>query len=140
MNKLIPAKLYRKIVELVPIVCVDVILIHEGKYILVKRKNEPLEGQWWVVGGRSLKGEHSHKTVIRKIREETGLKANNFQLRGVYEDHYKKSAWGVPTSSISLVYQAEVKDFNPKLDKTSSAIRLSELLPSRFSKKTIWIN
>ena len=140
MTKLIPAKLYKKVVELVPIVCVDVILIHEGKYILVKRKNEPLKGQWWVVGGRALKGEHSHKAAFRKIKEETGLKVTNLKLRGVYEDHYKKSAWGVPTSSISLVYRAEVESFNPKLDKTSSAIKLSELLPSRFFKKTIWIN
>lgn len=136
---MIPQKLYKKIVELVPIVCVDVVLIHDGRYILLKRQNEPLKGQWWVVGGRALKGETSYKTALRKIKEETGLKATNLVLRGIYEDHYKKSAFGVPTSSVSLVYQAEIEDYEPKLDKTSLDIKLADFLPKRFMDKTIWL-
>ena len=136
---MIPSVLYKKIVELVPILCVDVILIHEGKYILVKRKKEPLKGQWWVVGGRALKGEMSHQTAVRKVKEETNLKVINFRLRGIYEDHYKKSAFGIPTSSVSIVYQAEVEKFNPKLDGTSSDIKLADFLPTRLVKKITWI-
>lgn len=136
---MIEAKLYKKIVELVPIVCVDVVLIHEGKYILVKRKNDPLKNQWWVVGGRAHRGEATYLSAIRKVKEETGLKATNLKFRGVYEDHYQKSAFGVPTSSVSIVYQAEVAEYKPKLDSTSSGIKLSDSLPSRFTKKTIWI-
>lgn len=132
---MIPSKLYKKIVELVPILCVDVILIHEGKYILVKRKNEPLKGKWWVVGGRAFKGEMSYETARRKVKEETGLKAKNYQFRGIYEDHYPKSAFGVPTSSVSIVYQAEVDTFKPKLDSTSSDITLTDFLPKRFMNK-----
>lgn len=129
---MIPTKLYKKIVELVPILCVDVILKYGNKYILVKRVNEPLKGKWWIVGGRALKGEKTLKTAKRKVKEETGLIAYGFTRKGIYEDSYKESAFGVPTSSVSIVYEAQVKKFKPRLDKTSSDIRLFDRLPTRF--------
>lgn len=136
---MIPANLYKKIVELVPILCVDVVLVHEGQYVLLRRKNDPLKGMWWVPGGRALKGEPTLKAAKRKVHEETGLKAHNFRIRGIYEDSYKRSAWGTPTSSVSIVYQAEVAEFSPKIDKTSSNIKLSDFLPKRFAQKTKFI-
>lgn len=132
---MIPAKLYRKIIELVPILCVDIILKYEGKYILLKRATEPLRGLWWVPGGRAFKGEKTVVAAKRKVWEETGLKARNFRISGVYEDSYPKSAFGVPTSSVSVVYEAEVENFTPVLDKTSLDIKLFNKLPHRFSKK-----
>lgn len=135
MAKLIPTKLYKKIVELVPILCVDVILEHEGKYILVKRKNNPLKGQWWIIGGRALKGERLLSCAKRKVREETGLVAHGLQISGIYEDSYRTSAFGVPTSSVSILFTGKVDTFKPKLDSTSSDIRLSEKLPERFMKR-----
>ncbi len=132
---MIPEKLYKQIVESVPILCVDVILTYGGKYILIKRNNEPLKNMWWVVGGRALKGEMSHKTAVRKVREETGLKATNYRFVGIYEDSYKKSAFGVPTSSVSIVYLADIDIFKPKLDSTSSDIKLADFLPKRFVNK-----
>ena len=129
---MIPHTLYRKIVELVPILCVDVILSHKGRYILIKRVNEPLKGLWWIPGGRALKGERTMNTAERKVWEETGLKAKNLKIVGIYEDSYPKSAFGIPTSSVSVVYEAEVDDFNPVLDKTSSDIKPSNMLPRRF--------
>ena len=131
---MIPAKLYKKIVELVPIVCVDIVLIYKGQYILVKRATEPLKGQWWVVGGRTYKGESTLQTAKRKIKEELDLKVTDYMKYGIYEDHYKKSAWGIPTSSVSVVYYAKVKKFNPKPDKTIKGVKLSSKLPNRFLK------
>lgn len=131
---MIPAKLYKKIVELVPIVCVDVVLIYDNQFILVKRATEPLKGQWWVVGGRAYKGEATIETAKRKVKEELGIEATDFLKIGVYEDHYKKSAWGVPTSSVSVVYEAKIKRFNPKPDKTIKSVKLSGNLPNRFLK------
>lgn len=133
-TNIIPAKLYKKIVELVSLLCVDIILKHKGKYILVKRKNEPLKGQWWVIGGRVLKGEKVLDAAKRKIKDETGLWFTNLTQTGIYEDSYPRSAFGVPTSSLSIVFTADVKDFTPKIDKTSTAIKLSDTLPSRFLK------
>ena len=133
-TNLIPAKLYKKIVELVPIVCVDIIIFYQGKYVLVKRKTEPLKDKWWIVGGRAYKGEFSLKTAKRKMKTEVGLKPGSIRLYGIYEDHYKKSAWGIPTSSISIVYMALIDKFEPKLDETISDVKLSEFLPHRLNK------
>ena len=134
MVKNLTAKLYKKIVELVPIVCVDIIIFYKGKFVLVKRANEPLKDKWWIVGGRAYKGEDSLKTAKRKMMEEVGLKADSIRLYGIYEDHYKRSAWGIPTSSVSIVYMAIIDKFNPKPDKTISDIKLSEFLPERLTK------
>ncbi len=133
--EIIPSKLYKKIVELVPILCVDIILTYKEKFILVKRATEPLKGEWWVVGGRAFKGEKTINTARRKVREELGLKIKNLQFEGVYEDSYAKSAWGIPTSSFSAVYYGEVDTFNPKPDKTITKIKLSDELPDRFIRK-----
>lgn len=134
---LIPPKLYKKIVELVPILCVDVILKYKGKFVLLKRANEPIKNTWWVPGGRAFKGEKTLDTAKRKVFQETGLKAVKYDFFGVYEDSYKKSAWGVPASSVSVVYTAEVEVFRPKLDETSTDIKLSDRLPTRFLDKLL---
>ena len=131
---MIPAKIYKKIVELVPIVCVDIILTFKGKYVLVKRATEPLKGEWWVVGGRAYKGEPTVETAKRKVREELGMEAKGFKKVAVYEDHYPKSSWGVPTSSVSVVYRATLTKYDPKPDKTISEVKLSDKLPARFLK------
>ena len=133
-KNLIPAAQYKKIVELVPILCVDVVLMYEGMYVLVKRATEPLKGEWWVIGGRAFKGEPTIETAKRKIKEEAGLEAEYLDMIGVYEDHYPKSAWGIPTSSVSVVYLAKLNEFNPRHDKTVVAIKLFDELPERFLK------
>ncbi|MEK6878613.1 MAG: NUDIX domain-containing protein, partial [Nanoarchaeota archaeon] len=84
--------------------------------------------------GRAYKGEDSLKTAKRKLLEEVNLKASDIRLYGIYEDHYKRSAWGVPTSSISIVYMALIDKFDPKPDKTIETIKLSEFLPERLIK------
>ncbi len=136
---IIPSELYKKIVESVPILCVDVILVHDGKFILVQRTEEPLKDEWWIVGGRALKGEKTINAAKRKVKEELGLKTTRLNLVAVYEDSYEKSAWGVPTSSVSLVYWGEVKNYKPKPNKTISDVKLSNYLPRRLLNRITYI-
>ena len=136
---MIPEETYKKIVELVPIVCVDVILKYHGKYVLIKREDEPLKGSYWIVGGRAYKGEPTLKTAKRKVKEETGFEAHSFNVVGIYEDHYPKSAWGTPTSSVSVVYSATLKNLK-SINRPNVSIRFSNKLPNRLIKKMIWIN
>lgn len=134
--KFIPSKLYKQIVESVIILCVDVVVEYKGKFLLVKRKDEPLKGWWWVLGGRAYKGEKTLDAAKRKVKQEIGLTGYDFKYLGVYEDSYKKSAWGVPTSSVSTVYWCRVKSLEGiKLDQTSSDFKLSDNLPKRFITK-----
>lgn len=134
--KLIPSKLYKQIVKSVIILCVDVVVEYKGKFLLIKRKDEPLKGWWWVLGGRAYRGEKTLDAAKRKVQQEIGLKGSNFRYIGVYEDYYKKSAWGVPTSSVSTVYWCDVESLDGlKLDHTSLDFKLSDNLPKRFITK-----
>jgi len=77
---------YRRIVGTMPILCVDVVLRDsDGMYLLVKRTNEPLKGQWWVPGGRVYKGESLEQAAIRKAREELSLEISSPKLLGYHE-------------------------------------------------------
>ena len=50
-----------------------IITNRDGKVLLVKRKNYPSKGYWALPGGRVEYGESVTETVIREIKEETGL-------------------------------------------------------------------
>ena len=53
----IPKLEYKAILANIPIVCVDLIIINDGKFLLLKRDNEPAKGEFWFPGGRILKLE-----------------------------------------------------------------------------------
>jgi len=56
-----------------PIVGIGAIIVHDGKMLLEKRKNDPGKGRWSVPGGVVELGENVTQTVIREVKEETGL-------------------------------------------------------------------
>ncbi len=56
-----------------PIVGIGAIIMHDGKILLEKRKNDPGKGKWSVPGGVVELGENVTQTVIREVKEETGL-------------------------------------------------------------------
>jgi colanic acid biosynthesis protein WcaH len=71
---LIPNELYHRILAIMPIVCVDLMVIDvEGKLLLLKRRDEPAKGQWWFPGGRVYLGETRAESALRKLHEECGL-------------------------------------------------------------------
>ena len=69
----IPTKLYTQIIENIPIPCVDIALAANGAVLLVRRKAAPVMVQWWLPGGRVLKGEMMRETAARKAKEEVGI-------------------------------------------------------------------
>jgi 8-oxo-dGTP diphosphatase len=57
-----------------PIVGVGAVVLDEhGKVVLIRRRFEPLAGQWSIPGGTLELGETLEAGVAREIREETGL-------------------------------------------------------------------
>jgi mutator protein MutT len=56
-----------------PIVGVGAVVVCDGKILLEKRKNEPGKGKWSIPGGLVELGENVEQTVIREVKEETGL-------------------------------------------------------------------
>jgi colanic acid biosynthesis protein WcaH len=69
----IPKEEYDKILECLPILCVDCVITYEGKCLLLRRANEPAKGHYWFPGGRINKGELIADAAIRKACEETSL-------------------------------------------------------------------
>jgi 8-oxo-dGTP diphosphatase len=56
-----------------PIVGVGAVIMKDGKVVLVKRRFEPLAGQWSLPGGRLELGETLEAGLAREMLEETGL-------------------------------------------------------------------
>jgi len=56
-----------------PFVGVGAVIVHDGKVVLIKRRYEPLAGQWSLPGGAVEVGETLEASVAREMLEETGL-------------------------------------------------------------------
>jgi len=72
--KFLDKDFYGKAVDLLPTVCVDIIVQRkiDNKVLLLYRRDKPVAGVWWWVGGRAFKGESFFQTAIRKTAAETG--------------------------------------------------------------------
>lgn len=69
-----------------PLLTVDVLIIYEGKLVLIKRKNPPYKDHFALPGGFVDIGETVEKAAVREAKEETGLDINIIKLLGVYSD------------------------------------------------------
>ena len=76
---------YKEIVELMPICCIDIVIINNDKMLLVKRKNEPEKGKLWFPGGRLYKNEKLKDAALRIAKEEVGLTVNIQKMIGAYD-------------------------------------------------------
>jgi len=133
---MIPEALYREILRNVPIVCVDVVARRpDGRILLVRRKNAPLKGAWWVIGGRIQLGEKAADAAVRKLYEEAQLKPlTPPQFLGVYEDTFECNSFEqVPYQTFSLVYEVAVDDVPISLDAQSDDYTWVTELPQRFA-------
>ena len=135
----IPDNEYKEIITKTTVLCIDVILRHKDKVLLVKRTEEPCKGVYWPVGGRVQKGETVDATARRKIKEEIGIDFKGTLIPiGFYEDTYSENSFENNTeySTFSLVFvgdlNKEAKSIKVKLDKTSDDFGYFDYLPDRF--------
>lgn len=84
----VPDEEWATIVRHVPIVSVDLVVVHDGGVVLGKRTNQPAAGEWFVPGGRVQKGERLDEAVDRVAREELGVAVAIDRRLGVYEHLY----------------------------------------------------
>jgi len=67
-----------------PVPAAGVLLVEEGRVLLVRRKYDPRAGAWCIPAGFMESGETPEETAVRELREETGLQAALTALFGVY--------------------------------------------------------
>ena len=60
-------ELYKQIRASMPLASVDILAVHEGRLLLMRRVNEPGKGVWFVPGGRIRYGETHEQTVLREL-------------------------------------------------------------------------
>ena len=56
-----------------PIVGVGAVIVHDSRVVLIRRRYEPLAGQWSLPGGTLELGETLEEGTARETLEETGL-------------------------------------------------------------------
>jgi len=56
-----------------PFVGVGAVIVDAGRVVLIKRRFEPLAGEWSLPGGHVEVGESLQAAVAREMEEETGL-------------------------------------------------------------------
>jgi colanic acid biosynthesis protein WcaH len=77
---------YRRFVATMPIACVDGLLVDGDQIYLFQRSpNDAVRGQWWLMGGRVLKGETRRQAIARKAREELGVEVDIAREIGTYD-------------------------------------------------------
>lgn len=105
----IKPELYRKILDAMPVTCVDLVVVSGGKFLLGKRKNRPLKNAWHIPGGRVLKGERLISAVRRKLREETSLSSKEIKFLTVQDVFFPDSAFGPSSHNINIIYTVHVR-------------------------------
>ena len=56
----------------------------ENKILLIKRNTVPFKGYWGLPGGRMDPGETVEQTIVREVKEETGLDVEIVRKIGEY--------------------------------------------------------
>lgn len=120
----IPEPEYRRIQEVMPILCVDLVIRQGDYFLLVRRANEPAKGQWWLPGGRVRKGEALTDAALRIAREETGLESEVEASLGLYETQFPTGPFGIPVHTVNACYRLRAKPGQLiRLDRHHTAFR-----------------
>ena len=119
-RNIIPLNLYKRILSIMPICCVDAIFKVRKEVYLFKRSYHPAKFEWWVIGGRITKGECIQDAIIRKVKEEVGVDVSIVKKVGVYELFFDASRFTnknkmISTHAISNCFVVEPKNKNFKL-------------------------
>lgn len=94
------------------VAAVSCILLHGEELLLIKRKNPPHEGLYCPVGGKIDPHESPGKTVIREVKEETGLDIISPVLGGIMvESSPLKYNW------ISFIFSTKIDWTEPPISE-----------------------
>ena len=110
---LLPPEIYRTVVELTPLVSIDLIVRdRRGRVLVGYRRNRPAQGYWFVPGGRLGKNETRREAFARLTVDELGVELNIDRARfvGVFEHLYPDNFTGDPrfgTHYVVLAYLIE---------------------------------
>ena len=68
-----------------PMTGVGMVVIKDGKILLIKRAFDPGAGKWSIPGGLVEVGEKLSEAGVREVEEETGLRTQVLELINVFD-------------------------------------------------------
>ncbi len=96
------------------------IIPFDDKIVLIKRNTVPFKGYWALPGGRMDPGEKIEQTVVREVKEETGLDVvivsvvGDYVEKGIREDvdyeYYPRCFVVKPTSGELIRQESEIQE------------------------------
>ncbi len=106
---------FHKLVELGPLVSIDLIIKNtDAEVLLGRRRNPPAKNYWFVPGGRIRKLETMCECFARITRCEIGVEISidKSRLIGAFEHIYEDSIVSeiIPTHYISLGFEVLIED------------------------------
>ena len=109
----------------------SVLIVEQGRVLLVRRGIEPFKGWWDIPGGFLELGEHPEAGAIRETKEETGLLIEPVELLGVFMDCYGESG----EHTLNLCYLAELIGGQPRPASDVTELQWFELdaLPEKIA-------
>jgi colanic acid biosynthesis protein WcaH len=127
----LPPTVYRICLESVPICCVDLIIHQHNKFWLFKRTNWPVKGEWWLPGGRIMRGRKPDEEALRIAKKETKMDMKIEKFIGAYSTVFRKGHFVVgdfveDEHVITLCYLVSPKSGgieDVKLDKQASKVK-----------------
>jgi 8-oxo-dGTP diphosphatase len=100
-----------------------VLVLEQGRVLLVKRAIEPFKNWWDIPGGFLESGEQPETGAIRELAEETGLQIRPLELLGIYVGTYGEQG----ESTLNLCYIAELTGGRPRPDSDVAQLGWFEL-------------
>ncbi|MDE1970795.1 MAG: NUDIX domain-containing protein [Patescibacteria group bacterium] len=106
---------YKKVYEVAPIFCVDLVVVCGNEFLLGKRTHDPEKGKWFLPGGRIYKMESFDQAVKRKVKEELNIRVpkKDFEFLMLGSVISEQAPFGNgPFHAVIGVYKVHVRNKN----------------------------
>ena len=110
-----------------PAITVFAFVERSGRYLVLKRGQEPYRGRWELPGGFVEAGERPAEAVRREIAEETGLRVDTPRIVGAYTSRYGDD--GKWTVDIAFHCQAPPGELSLSAENSAARWVLIERMP-----------
>ena len=140
MNYL-PYEEYRKIIKTMPIFCIDFLITCKNRFLLIKREEEPLKNEYWVIGGRLMFRETIKDAAKRIQQREIGRYYLNFKEIGFSNYFFPNKLGAKATHTPAILFKISVQEeFIPIVDKKHSNFIWSNKMPIELIKQTTFFD
>ena len=104
-------KEYKKIINIMPIFCIDFLIKKDEYFLLIKRLEEPLKGEFWLPGGRLRIYESIEEASKRIQSQEIGKYFPDINLIGFSNYRFKKNFSSRALHTPTLLFEIVLKNF-----------------------------